>query len=85
MERQNIEIDTSSFNTEISGRTGSENKNRSPGILKPNKIRYFESVRRYSKKFYTSIHEKYFSRGNMDSRDILKFVNFIYHEYKVKM
>ena len=21
----------------------------------------------------------------MDSRDILKFVNFIYHEYKVKM
>ena len=53
-----------------SGWTGSENKNRFFRALKPNEIRDLESVQRYNKKIL---------------RDILKFINFIYHEYKVKM
>ena len=42
---------------QISGRTGSENKNRFLGLLKPNKVRDFESLQRYDKKFYESVHE----------------------------
>ena len=69
-----------------SGRTGSENKKTVFGALKPNEmIRHFESLQRYDKKFYASVHEQY-SQKKIYIREIfLKFVKFIYHEYKVKM
>ena len=41
-----------------SGRTGSESKKPVSGALKPNEIRDFESVQRYGKKFYASVHEQ---------------------------
>ena len=52
--------------------------------LKPNGIRDFESLQRYGKKFCASVHEIY-PQKDMHSRDILKFVNFINHEYKAEM
>ena len=58
----------SQFNVQItpfltvlgSGRTGSENKNRFLGALKPNKIQDFGSLQRYDKKFYASVHELHY-------------------------
>ena len=69
----------------LSGRTGSENEKPVFRALKPNEIRDFESVHRYGKKFFASVHELYHPIRNMHSQDILKFVNFIYHEYKAEM
>ena len=67
----------------VSGRTASENKKTVFRTLKPNKIQDFESLQRKGKKFKQAYMSLSYIVKHL--RDILNFINFFYHEYKVKM